>query len=174
MRPFADRAYFTILAIPRDTPPNNTELKTRLVDKQDPQLGATARNLLLVLCTLVALAVAYYFAIALPRHNRDRLEFDREKFKAQQEEKQREQEEKREAEQEARSKTEVEAAGNEAALDSCTDEAEDEYWSYVKLNGQPVTGKPGVYTAPQYIWDDAAKRKKAALECVLQTISTLT
>ncbi len=124
----------------------------------------TPRNLLLCLCTLVAVAIAYYFAIALPRHNQARLEFDREKFRAQQEEKQKEQEDKREAQQEARSKAEIEAAGNEAALDSCIDDAEDEYWSYIKLNGEPVAGKPGVYTAPQYIWDDAAKRKKAALD----------
>jgi len=33
--------------------------------------------------------------------------------------------------------------------------------SIVKLNGQPVPDKAATWTAPRWVWDDAANKKKA-------------
>lgn len=54
-------------------------------------------------------------------------------------------------------------------LESCVNvDAGVEYWNYIQLNGKPVTGKPGEYTAPQYVWDQAENRKKEKVgECKL-------
>jgi len=51
---------------------------------------------------------------------------------------------------------------NETLLGICLDGATDKYWSYVKLNGTEVAGKPGTYNAYQSVWDEAAKQQKAA------------
>ncbi len=109
-----------------------------------------ARNYLLGLITLLIFAISYYFIIALPSHNKDKLLFEREKFGVIQKEK---------------SQKEDESKFKESMLSACIDDAEEEYWSYVKLNGgKEVQGEPGVYTASHRVWEEASKIKKAALE----------
>ena len=50
-------------------------------------------------------------------------------------------------------------------LEFCvTVEADQEYWQYVKLNGNKVKGKIGVYTAPRWVWDEARKKKQDKIE----------
>jgi hypothetical protein len=119
-----------------------------------------ARAGVLILLTIAALSVAYYYVIALPSQSRARLAFEREKFQAEQETKAAQ----AKAEEDARAKAESAAIVRQMDLDFCTSAAEDLYWEYVKLNGQAVEGKPSVYTAPQHVWDRAEKRKKAALD----------
>jgi len=60
--------------------------------------------------------------------------------------------------------TQIDAATREIQLHTCVDKAEAAYWTYLKLNGNEVTGKKGVYTAARRIWDSAAKAKNEALE----------
>jgi hypothetical protein len=113
------------------------------------------RTYLVALIAILTLAIAYYFVIALPANERAKLEFEREKFRALQSEKAtREEDEKSQAEL------------NQRLREACLDDAEKDYWDYVKLNGKPVPGKEGTYTASTFIWDAAAKRKKDAIaEC---------
>ncbi len=50
-------------------------------------------------------------------------------------------------------------------LEHCVNiEADAVYWDYVKLNGKPVSGEPGTYTATQYHWDHAEKMKRDKVE----------
>src|SRR5579884_1059166 len=49
-------------------------------------------------------------------------------------------------------------------LGVCTQEAENRYSENLRLNGTPVPGKPGVVSAPMYIFDNAAKQKQADLD----------
>src|ERR1039458_2931116 len=45
-------------------------------------------------------------------------------------------------------------------LENCVNfEADQVYWNYIQLNGKPVQGKLGTYTAAQYQWDHAEKMK---------------
>lgn len=98
-----------------------------------------------------ALAVSYYFGVVLPANERTRLQLEKDKYEAEKKEK---------AEQHER------AASNEKMLGFCVDGTDAEYWSYIKLNGTPVAGKPGTYSAPTYIWEAAQKRKNDGLaEC---------
>jgi hypothetical protein len=48
------------------------------------------------------------------------------------------------------------------------DEATNAYWEYIKLNGDEVRGKPGVYTAAQSTWDRAEEIKKNAIDVCLK------
>lgn len=60
---------------------------------------------------------------------------------------------------------ETEAADRQTKLENCVNtEADRAYWNYVKLNGTPLTGKPGTYRASQYVLADAAKQKRDKLE----------
>jgi uncharacterized protein HemX len=117
-------------------------------------------GIVLLLVSVLALSIAYYFAISLPNHNRALLELEREKFMAAQEEKQ--MAGKEEALKEL--DTQIDAATREIQLHTCIDKAEAAYKTYVKLNGNEVPGKKGVYTAGRVIWDSAAKAKNEALE----------
>ena len=110
------------------------------------------RNVLLLLATVLVLSVSYYFVIALPSIGRARLDFDKQKY-ADEKEKERE-----------RARQVSRDAFNAVNLNQCLSDAEDDYWGYIKLNGKPVPGKLGAYHAPPYVWDDAAKREKAAVE----------
>lgn len=96
-----------------------------------------------------ALAIAYYFGIALPENQKAHLALEKQKYQD---------------EQNRRAEAEQQRATNETLLESCLGTAETDYWTYVKLNGQPVPGKPDTYTAPIHIWDSAAKNKKDAIE----------
>lgn len=49
-------------------------------------------------------------------------------------------------------------------LAACQSKAENVYWNYVKLNGTPVEGQPGVYNAPQYTWDEAKQQRQDKLD----------
>lgn len=44
-------------------------------------------------------------------------------------------------------------------LDFCLRKGDSVYWDYIELNGTAVKGEEGVYKAPQYVWDEAQKRK---------------
>ena len=43
-------------------------------------------------------------------------------------------------------------------------DAEAVYWTYIRLNGTAVPGKPGEYQASHYAWTNAAKMKSDKLE----------
>jgi hypothetical protein len=108
-------------------------------------------------CGLAVLAIGYYFLIELPRHNSALLDLERQKFEVAK---------KGRAEAEGRAKARAEQQDQEkqTKLEKCIDEADDVYWQHVKLNGQPVEDKPGTYTAPRWVWDDADKKKKTIID----------
>ena len=115
----------------------------------------TTRNWLLFILALPAFALAYYFAVALPENQKARLDFDRERYQT---------EKKEQVEREAKLKEERD--NKQIFFDACVADAVTAYWSYVKLNGEPVKGKPDTYNAPTTVWDTADKRKTNAIaEC---------
>lgn len=88
------------------------------------------------------------------------LQLEREKFQATQDEKKL-----KEIDAEHREKTlQIDAEYSEKMLQDCLDAAEQDYWDYVKLNGTEVPSKKGVYRAPGYIWENARKKKKEAVD----------
>jgi hypothetical protein len=109
----------------------------------------------LLILAVPALAIGYYFAIALPANQRAALEFEKQKYEAEKQDKSR--------------KASDELIANQSRkleFDSCVEEADLEYWNYVKLNGKPIAGKPGAYNAPVTVWEVADKRKiNAVAEC---------
>ena len=114
-----------------------------------------SKNALLLVLLLPALAVAYYFAIALPSNEKAKLQFEKAKYDAEKKEK-------------ADSATKMQQADAErkTSLDYCVSQADLNYWNYVKLNGSEVKSKPGTYTASLQVWNTADKRKNDALaEC---------
>src|SRR5882672_4576781 len=72
-------------------------------------------GIVLLLVSVLALSIAYYFAISLPSHNRALLELEREKFTAAQEDKQIEGKEKALKELDAQ----IDAATREIQLHTC-------------------------------------------------------
>lgn len=67
-------------------------------------------------------------------------------------------------EQKQKAKETAEAT-RQTDLETCVNvDADQAYWEYVKLNGKAVAGEPGVYTAPQFVWDRAEKEKKDKIE----------
>jgi hypothetical protein len=120
----------------------------------------TARTYLYLIATLPVLAVCYYLVFALPAYNRARLALEREKFVAAQQEKQQH----LISEELAKVDAAAEKALREEKLSQCKDEVEEKYWEYIKLNGEPIPGKPGTYKATDEVWEVADRRKKADLE----------
>src|ERR1700719_1367582 len=79
-----------------------------------------------LLATILSLSVSYYFAVALPTHNRATLDFEREKYRASQQEKK--------AKEEEQQKLQIAADTQE--LD-CAVKVEIAYQQYLKSNGKP-------------------------------------
>ena len=125
----------------------------------------------LVPLTIVALAVAYYFVFALPEQNRARLELERAKLDAAQKQAEADRQQKANADEEERRRAETQQERDQAqkekeqdARTECDVLANQAYWSYVKLNGTEVEGKPGTYSAPQHVWDEADAKRKESLD----------
>lgn len=109
---------------------------------------------ILLVLLIPALAISYYFGIALPANERAKLQFEKDKYAA---------------EQAAKSAQNEERESARIQLQSCLDSADTEYWSYIKLNGTLVKGKEGTegaYSTPTFVLETADKRKQNALaEC---------
>jgi hypothetical protein len=91
------------------------------------------RNVLLTLATIVALAISYYFGLALPSAERARLEFERMKYNNLKQE---------EIEKDLKAQHDAESGALRIRL--CQAESTKAYDSEIKLNGQPVPGQSGV------------------------------
>lgn len=103
------------------------------------------RVFLALLAGLVVLGTGYYLLVLIPRQEQARLELQRQQL---------------EREEQAKAK-------RATFLAQCRDVAEQQYSSYVRLNGTENSDKPGVYSAPQHVWDQAAEKRKAYVdECI--------
>lgn len=51
---------------------------------------------------------------------------------------------------------------NRVFLDACITDAEDKYWSYVKLNG--TENEDGTVTAPTRVWESARETKTQSID----------
>jgi hypothetical protein len=111
------------------------------------------RTILGIAGAIALLAIAYYFAVALPEENRARLQLERDKFNQQLEEKKA-----KEAEQTL--KESQRAIGKENAqseYEACVQDATKKFNRDLALNGTPVPGKPGTYSAPSAIMNQIEK-----------------
>ncbi len=127
----------------------------------------TPRNYLLVLATALVCAISYYFLVSLPAHNAALVQLERLKFEAEEKRKaaeQRAKEEKELAEARARESAQINTTAKENLLNICTLGANEVYWSFVKVNGKKDPFKPDTYTAPGWVFEEAAKRKKVELD----------
>ena len=93
---------------------------------------------LVVLLAILVLSISYFFVIALPAMKRDQLGLEKAKY--------------------------VQEKELQQSYVKCVEDAEEEYESYVKLNGRPVEKQPGAYSAPEYIWQTADKTRNTALD----------
>ncbi|MDD2337499.1 MAG: hypothetical protein PHD01_13080 [Geobacteraceae bacterium] len=93
---------------------------------------------LVALLTILVLSISYFFVFALPKMKRDQLGLEKAKYDQEKE--------------------------LQESYVKCVDAAEDEYESYIKLNGRPVEKQPGAYSAPEYIWQTADRNRNAALD----------
>jgi hypothetical protein len=111
------------------------------------------RGLLGVAMLIAALSVSYYFAIALPQHNRDLLEFEKEKYKAQQ---------LKEAANEKELKEEQSVRGRK--LQMCIDRANLQFDAGLKNNGTP--SRTGGYNVPIEVANSLQRSKELSIaEC---------
>ena len=90
------------------------------------------------LLTILVLSISYFFVFALPSMKRDQLGLEQAKYSQEKELQQ--------------------------SYVQCVEDAEEEYESYIKLNGQPVEKQTGAYSAPEYIWQTADKKRNTALD----------
>jgi hypothetical protein len=95
-------------------------------------------SFLVAILTILVLSLSYFFVFALPKMKRDQLTLEKAKYDQEKE--------------------------LQESYVKCVDAAEDEYESYIKLNGHPVDKQPGAYSAPEYIWQTADKNRNAAIE----------
>ena len=117
-------------------------------------LAALSLPFALASLTLACASVSYYFLVAEPRFERLRLEFDREKWTTE------------------LARADAQAETQQKAMQSCAEDAEAEYWSYVKLNGTADATKPDVWHAPESIWKTAASRRREAMaECKAENLT---
>jgi len=93
---------------------------------------------LVALLTILVFSISYFFVFAMPKMKKDQLGLENAKYTQEKE--------------------------LQESYVKCVDAAEEEYESYVKLNGRPVGKQPGAYSAPEYIWQTADKNRSAALD----------
>jgi len=110
----------------------------------DIEMNGTAKaiRLLAVVAAIPAVAVTYYFGVALPAYNDAKLELER----------QQRVEERKKTEQMAK-----DAAARKELLDACLRKSTDDYFSYLRLNGTELKG--GKISTPQYVAAAADKRR---------------
>ena len=105
-------------------------------------MGSDSARLLVWVAAIPAVAVAYYFGVALPSYNEARLGLERQRY----------------ADEQKRSQQkEKEAEERKGMLESCLQKANDDYFAYLKLNGTQL--KNGNVSTPQYVSTAADKRK---------------
>ena len=110
--------------------------------KKSPDRTANAIRLVALVATIPALAIAYYFGIALPAYNESRLALERQQVA----------EDRKKSAQVAK-----DAEARKELLEACLQKANDDWLSYLKLNGTELKG--GRISTPQYVATAADKRK---------------
>ena len=109
------------------------------------------------LITILVLSVAYYFVIALPHYNNQKLELEKHKIYNDSVET---------AKRDAEAKTLNEF--REQQYQNCVSDANEKYWEFIKRNGT-YNEKTNNISAPDHIWDRAERMKKNMLdECYRQ------
>jgi hypothetical protein len=81
------------------------------------------KNLAFAAVIIMCLAIAYYFVIELPNQNKAKLDLEKQKIEREQQEK----------------------SNRETKLINCRAQVESYRNDYLRLNGTPVPGEPGVY-----------------------------
>jgi hypothetical protein len=109
--------------------------------------------LVTIFVLIVSLSVSYYYIIELPKYNRERIK--------------KEEQTKREINNEKK-ELEFQKEQQENRLQECLNDAKEAYWTYIKLNGREVPGKPGVYSATTQVWETAERNKKNAIDVCLK------
>ncbi len=99
---------------------------------------------------IVCISIAYYFVIALPNQNAAKIELEKQKIEMEKQKVELEQAEKQK-EKELKAERTIDLLKCRAGVVADGNE-------YLKLNGTPVSGKPGVFRAPKYVHDEISKK----------------
>jgi hypothetical protein len=117
--------------------------------KNEDNVQMLFKAFLVVVLAIPACSVAYYFAVALPAHNKAALEFEQQKYAAAQEEKR---------------AAKAEAAGRTLELRSCLLEADNQYDRDVKNNGEKTAN--GTYSLDTRVQSGLEHKKQNVItEC---------
>jgi len=96
------------------------------------------KNFAFAAAIIMCLAISYYFVIALPNQNQAKLDMEKQKIEREQQEK----------------------SNREMSLSTCMADVQARRSEYLKLNGKPIPGKPGVYKYPGYVQETLDKIEK--------------
>jgi hypothetical protein len=111
------------------------------------------KRAILLLSTVLVLSISYYFVIALPANQRARLEFDRQKYRDEQMEK-----------TDEKLRADFKAQVYEKSLLDCLTQAKKAADDKLQLNGTPVDGHPGAYSAPEYVMNAIQRELSTATQ----------
>lgn len=118
------------------------------------------QHIIIIAILLVSTSIAYYFVVALPRQNAAKLELEKQRLAIEKEKNEQELKERK-------SKELVEIireSGRQQQLQDCRSQVEAEADKYLELNGTPVYGKPGVFSAPGYVHQEVSRRKQQGFD----------
>lgn len=109
------------------------------------------KNLLAIVLLIPALAVSYYFAVALPAHNQATLEFEKLKYN-----------DKKAEEKEAAEETLSRETATAQMVTACIADADNDYSAGLKRNGTPSS--KGGYSIPTVLLTSIERKRDAAIE----------
>lgn len=118
------------------------------------------KNVVIIAIIVVCSSISYYFFIALPHQNEARIAIEKQKLDMEKQKIEREQNEKQIQEN---LKIYSQSQRKSQLLD-CRAAAEANANSYLELNGTPVPGKSGVYSAPRYVHDEVARKQQQGFD----------
>lgn len=127
------------------------------------------KHVLIVAIVVVCASISYYFFIALPNQNEARITLEKQKLDMEKQKIDREQLEKQAHENQKSS----EQSQRQSQLLACRADAEAASNKHLELNGTPVPGKPGAYSAPRYVLDEVARIYQQGLDDCQRTYGGL-
>jgi hypothetical protein len=143
--------------------------RTESAEIEDEAVEARQRRFVgsyvLMLLTILTASTAYYIVVVIPARDRAHLEFEQEKFRAEQKRQESQAEQDQRAKDEERKRSDAEEQRRGRILETCEAEAERAYWAYVRVNGtRDSNSNSGAYFASQDVWDTAESEKQRQLE----------
>jgi hypothetical protein len=129
-----------VTTVSEENDPKEQAEKAPVISEKEPasRKSFDPTMYLVGLLTILVLSISYFFVFALPNMKRDQLGLEQAKYS--------------------------QGKDLRESYLKCVDAAEEEYESYIRLNGSPVEKQPGAYSAPEHIWQTADQNRNAAID----------